>query len=91
MLHIFKGIVRWLFDWIYFVSLICMTGSFLGASSHFTFALCFVDTPDYGYYAALGFLHGLKYGSVWAGGLAIVLCVMRARREFLNANGLAPS
>jgi len=25
----------------------------------------------------------LKYGSVWAGGFAIVLCVMRARKEYL--------
>lgn len=44
-----------------------------------------MDAPDYTYLAALGFLHGLKYGSVWAGGLAIVLCAMRAHREFQNA------
>jgi hypothetical protein len=43
----------------------------------------FVDQPDYGFLAAFGFMNGLKYGSVWAGGLAIVLCVMRARKEYL--------
>lgn len=91
MLHIIKCILRWLFDWLYFVSLVCMTGSLLGVSSHLAFALCFVETPDYSYYAALGFLHGLKYGSVWAGGVAVVLCVMRARNEYLKTNGLAPS
>jgi signal peptidase II len=32
--------------------------------------------------AAFGFLNGFKYGSVWAGGAAIVLCVIRARKEF---------
>ena len=35
--------------------------------------------------AAWGYLHGLKYAGVWAGGTALVLCVMRARREHLQA------
>jgi hypothetical protein len=44
-----------------------------------------MDAPDYGYQAAFGFSNGLRYGGVWAGGLAIVLCVMRARKEYLQA------
>ena len=37
---------------------------------------------------ALGYLHGLKYAGVWAGGSALVLCVIRARREFLEKQSL---
>lgn len=86
MLRILKGMLRWLMDWLYFVCLICFTGAFLGILTHVVFGLCFVATPDYSYLAALGFLHGLKYSSLWAGGLAIVLCVMRAHREFQTAH-----
>ena len=32
----------------------------LGTVSHALFGLCFVETPDYGHLAALGFLHGLN-------------------------------
>ncbi|NCG09257.1 MAG: hypothetical protein GWO81_06780 [Verrucomicrobia bacterium] len=85
MTTILKGIFRWLIDWLYFVSCICFIGASLGVVSHLAFGLCFMDAPDYTYLAALGFLHGLKYSSLWAGGLAIVLCVMRAHREFQNA------
>lgn len=72
--------------WLYFVSLICFIGATLGVLSHVCFGFFFVDTPDYAYLADLGLLHGLKYSSLWAGGLAIVLCVMRAHREFQKAH-----
>lgn len=55
----------------------------LGLLTHMVFAILFVDNPDYGFYAAFGFTNGFRYGGVWAGGLAIVLCVMRARKEYL--------
>ena len=55
-------------DWLYFVCLVCFAGATLGTVSHVLFGLCFVETPDYGHLAALGFLHGLKYSSLWAGG-----------------------
>jgi hypothetical protein len=43
-----------------------------------------MNAPDYGDQAAFGFSNGLRYGGVWAGGFAIVLCVMRARKEYLQ-------
>ncbi|MGB0257679.1 MAG: hypothetical protein ACPGES_03410 [Coraliomargarita sp.] len=77
------GIFRWIFDWLYFVCLICFAGAVLGALSHFLWGVFFYEAPDHGYMLALGFKHGLNYGGVWAGGAAIVLCVMRARKEYL--------
>ena len=44
-----------------------------------------MDMSDYKRQAALGFSNGLRYGGVWAGGLSIVLCVIRARKEYLQA------
>ncbi|MGJ8652339.1 MAG: hypothetical protein ACSHX8_03615 [Opitutaceae bacterium] len=89
MLKIITGIGRWIFDWLYFVCLICFIGAMLGIFTHLAYALLFMDKPDWGYMASFGFMNGFKYGSVWAGGAAIVLCVIRARREFLAAQSQA--
>jgi hypothetical protein len=80
-------IVRWLLTWLYFVTVICFMGAMLGVFSHLLFGLCCMDTPDYGYLASFGFSNGVRYGGVWAGGFAIVLCVMRARKEYLQKRG----
>ncbi|PXA04881.1 hypothetical protein DDZ13_02650 [Coraliomargarita sinensis] len=83
MLRILKGVLRWCFTWLYFVLLTCFVGAVLGVLSHVVLGPLFVDEPDFTYLSAFGFMNGLKYGGVWAGGLAIVLCVMRARKEYL--------
>lgn len=80
---ILLGIFKWLFTWFYFVAVICFIGAMLGVLSHVLLGPLFVDEVDFGYLAAFGFVNGFKYGSVWAGGLSIVLCVMRARKEYL--------
>jgi hypothetical protein len=84
MLRILSQIFRWLLTWLYYVSIICFTGALIGVVTHLLFGLFVMDAPDYGYQAAFGFSNGLRYGGVWAGGFAIVLCVMRARREYLQ-------
>ena len=85
MLNILGEIIRWFFIWLCFVFIICLAGAFIGVVSHLLFGLIFIDTPDYKCQAALGFSNGLRYSGVWAGGLSIVLCVMRARKEYLQA------
>ncbi|MBL6828346.1 MAG: hypothetical protein ISQ74_00440 [Puniceicoccaceae bacterium] len=85
MLNIIRKIIRWFFTWLYFVLIICLAGAVIGVVSHLLFGLIFMDSPDYGYQAAFGFSNGLRYGGVWAGGLSIVFCVMRARKEYLQA------
>ena len=83
MLKVLKEISMWIFIWLYYVLLTCLVGAMLGVLTHVLLGPLFVEDPDFGFLAAFGFMNGLKYGSVWAGGLAIVLCVMRARREYL--------
>ncbi|MDQ8195482.1 hypothetical protein QEH59_13690 [Coraliomargarita sp. SDUM461004] len=87
MLQIFIQTLRWLLTWFYFVLIICFIGAVLGVLTHVFFGLCFMTEPDYSFLAAFGFTNGLKYGGVWAGGFAIVLCVIRARKEYLQTHG----
>ena len=77
MLNIIRKIIRWFFTWLYFVLIICLAGALFG--------LIFMDMPDYERQAAIGFSNGLRYAGVWAGGLSTVLCVIRARKEYLQA------
>lgn len=88
MLGIFEASFMWLVTWVYYVVIICFVGAIAGVVSHVGFGLLFLESPDLGYLWAFGFLNGLRYGSVWAGGAAIVLCVMRARKEFLQRQSL---
>jgi hypothetical protein len=86
-MQILKESFRWLIGWLYYVVLTCFAGALLGVLSHVVLGPLFVDDRELAWLAAFGFLNGLKYGSVWAGGLAIVLCVMRARKEYLAKHG----
>lgn len=74
------AIFRWVAAWLYYVSVVVFCGAAFGALSHLAFARIFLDAPDYYYIAAFGFLNGLKLSGIWAGGLGIVLCFMRAHR-----------
>ena len=85
MLKIIRKIIWWFFTWLYFVLIICLAGAVIGVVSHLLFGLIFMDMPDYERQSALGFSNGLRYGGVWAGGFAIVLWVMRDRKEYLQA------
>ena len=87
MFQIFLKITKWLLTWVYYVAIICFIGAMLGVGTHLLFGLFFMDDPDYAFQAAFGFSNGIRYGGVWAGGFAIVLCVMRARREYLQRHG----
>lgn len=84
MRHYLLQSIHWFVIWLYYVCLICLTGATIGVLTHLLWAMCFVDAFDLGYYASLGFLHGFQYAGVWAGGASIVLCVIRARKEWLQ-------
>ena len=75
-------LMSWLLTWLYFVCLICFLGTLIGVIVHFLFALLFVRNADIVYYVSLGCMHGIKYSSLWAGGIAIVLCFMRGYKKF---------
>jgi hypothetical protein len=87
----FKQIIRWFLTWLYYVLVICFLGAILGVITHLAFGLLFMEDPDFAFQATFGFSNGIRYGGVWAGGLAIVLCVMRARKEYLQRHGESES
>lgn len=87
MLRLIGQILIWLLTWLYYVLIICFVGAMLGAISHLLVGYFVVEDPDFGYLASFGFSNGLRYGGVWAGGFAIVLCVIRARKEYLQKHG----
>ncbi len=74
-------LISWLATWLYFVSIVCFLGTSIGVIAHLLFALLFVRNADIVYYVALGCMHGIKYTSLWAGGIAIVLCFMRGHKK----------
>jgi len=83
MFGFLKNAARWLIGWIYYICIICFIGGMLGIVSHVIWGRIFYEDFDIGYMASLGLIHGLQYAGVWAGGLSIVICVMRARKEYL--------
>ena len=87
MFRLIGQILIWLLTWLYYVLIICFVGAMLGVISHLLVGSFVVEDPDFGYLASFGFSNGLRYGGVWAGGFAIVLCVLRARKEYLQMHG----
>jgi hypothetical protein len=87
MFRLIGQIIIWLLTWLYYVLIICFVGAMLGVISHLLVGGLVVEEPDFGYLASFGFSNGLRYGGVWAGGFAIVLCVIRARKEYLQKRG----
>lgn len=87
MFRLIGQILIWLLTWLYYVLLTCFLGAIFGVVTHLLFGVLFADEPDYGYLASFGFSNGLRYGVVWAGGFSIVLCVIRARKDYLHKHG----
>lgn len=85
MKRLIGQVFHWGMTWVYFVLIICFIGALLGVVSHLLFGFFFMENPDYGFQAAFGFSNGIRYGGVWAGGFALVLTVMRARKEYLQS------
>lgn len=80
-------ILKWIGLWLGYVGLICLVGTIGGVLTHGIYALIFSEPERYLEYLVLGMQHGFKYGGVWAGGTAIVLCCIRAHREHTEQNG----
>lgn len=80
------NIVKWIGLWLGYAGLICLVGTIGGVLTHGVYAL-FCSEPDrYLEYIILGMQHGFKYGGVWAGGTALVICVMRAHKQHTQKN-----
>lgn len=81
------NVARWILIWALYVAAVCSVGAVAGLVTHVVYGAFFTEAADLSFYASLGLRNGLKYGAVWAGGAALVLCVMRARREYLAKHG----
>lgn len=90
VIRILQQSILWLLGWLYYVCIICASGALLGMLSHLALGPLFVEDTDFGFLVAFGFLNGLKYAGVWAGGAAIVLCVIRARKNYLASQSTEP-
>lgn len=75
-----KNGIYWLFLFFYYVFLILAIGSLAGA---FLFATLGILFSEKSLLALLkqGIGTGFRYAGIWAGGLAIVLCFMKAGRK----------
>jgi len=73
------------FHWIgclcYYVFVILLMGTLIGALSHLAIGWLIIDRPDPIFFLARGALNGFYYSGIWAGGVSIVLCFMRGHRE----------
>ena len=80
-------ILKWIGLWLGYVGLICLVGTIGGVLTHGVYALFCAESDRYLEYIILGMQHGFKYGGVWAGGTALVLCCMRAHKLHAQQNG----
>lgn len=81
----FKRIIALVFHWLgaflLYLSATLLLGGVIGAGLFLSIgALTHPDVPVVDRLSR-GFYDGFLYAGVWAGGLAIVLCVMRGHRE----------
>ncbi len=72
---------HWIGSWFYFVSIILLIGTVIGALLHGAIGLLIFESPQFSYLLARGAQNGFFYSGVWAGGLGIVLCFVRGHRE----------
>lgn len=79
MVQVCKSLGYWMFFACVYAGATVLLTAMLGAM---LFALLGPLCTQYGTWVLLkkGFWTGAHYGGVWAGGLAIVLCVMRKHR-----------
>ncbi|OIO60682.1 MAG: hypothetical protein COZ46_01505 [Verrucomicrobia bacterium CG_4_10_14_3_um_filter_43_23] len=71
----------WIWSFLYYVGLILVAGTVVGSVAFVLLGPIFVD--DYTFLGLLkkGAWIGFRYAGVWAGGVAIVLCCMKANKK----------
>lgn len=83
ILRILRAIFYWVW-WLYvYICVTIVTGALLGAIAFAAIGALTHPDMDVLRRIELGLMDGFFYSGMWSGGLAIVLCVMRAHR--LNA------
>ncbi|QYY36846.1 hypothetical protein [Ruficoccus sp. ZRK36] len=76
-----RGVLHWLGWWAIFTFSFILSGGLLGGMVYLVAG--FLGNPEHelSYRLSKGFLNGAEYFGIWAGGLSIVLCWIKAHRE----------
>lgn len=83
MFKYLKFTLYWIAFLLYYTAIILAIGSTVGAILFPTVGPFFVDLPFFDLLKK-GLWTGFRYSGVWAGGVAIVLCFIRGRRQYLQ-------
>lgn len=80
-----KAVAHWAGCFLLYFSTTLLLGGLIGALLYLLVGSVTHPELPLGYRLSKGFLNGMFYAGVWATGLSIVLCVMRAHRERMQA------
>lgn len=73
--------LHWLGWWVIFTFGFILIGGLLGSLLYLVLGFWLLPEGDLAYRLSKGFTNGGFYFMIWAGGLGIVLCVVKAHRE----------
>jgi hypothetical protein len=74
-------LLHWLGWWVIFTFSFVLAGGLIGGLLYLGVGGVLHPEHELGYRLSKGFLNGAEYFGVWAGGLGIVLCWIKAHRE----------
>ncbi|WOO42381.1 hypothetical protein [Rubellicoccus peritrichatus] len=76
-----RNIAHWLGCFLLYLSAILLAGGLIGTFLYVTIGSLTHPDLSLSYRLSKGFTNGFFYAGVWATGLSIVFCVMRAHKE----------
>lgn len=79
--HLVKRLGHWLGYFLFYLSTTLLIGGLVGALLYAGVGALTHPQIPFDLRLSKGFINGFFYAGVWATGLSIVLCVMRAHRE----------
>lgn len=75
------AVFHWIGWWAIFTFSFILAGGIIGGGIFLTIGLLTHPELETSYRLSKGFLNGAEYFGVWAGGMGIVLCWIKAHRE----------
>lgn len=76
----------WMFHFLKYVAIILLIGTVIGAVAFSALGNAFTDY-DAVFLLKKGISVGFRYAGVWAGGISIVFCIIKARKNYLKKHG----
>lgn len=82
-IQLFKNTAYWIFHFCKYTATTLLAGTLLGLFSFYLLGSVFTEYEP-SFLLKKGSDIGFRYARVWAGGISIVLCIMKARKNYLN-------